>query len=489
MNLRAIISGLLVTSLCGCAIGPDYKRPDVATPAAYKEQNGWKPAAVAAMPDRGQWWKIYDDPVLDDLEAQVEVNNQNLKAAEAAYRQAEALVDQARASYFPSLNYSLDRTRSRGSSISNSAITGPTGGARIDDQYSISLGASWVPDIWGKLRREEESDVAHAQASAADLAGARLSAQASLASDYFQLRIDDEQALMLDETVAAYQQSLQITQNQYQAGIVSEADVASAESQLEAAQAQAINVRLQRKLLEHAIAVLAGKPPAELDIQSLPPNASLQVPILPTDAPSTLLERRPDVVAAERNMAAANAGIGIAEGGYFPDLTISASDGFENSVLHDLISAPNRVWAVGAELAGNLFDFGATHAQVKQAEAAYDGTVADYRQTVLSAFQQVEDQLATLRELQREAEVQDDALTAAKDASRIARNQYQAGIVAYTNVVVAETTELNEEQTAFSIRANRLIASVALVEALGGGWNPAQAPKTEPAPAAATKSD
>lgn len=483
MNLRAIISGLLVTSLCGCAIGPDYKRPDAPAPAAYKEQDGWKPAAVAAMPDSGAWWKIYNDPVLDDLEAQVEVDNQNLKAAEAAYRQAEALVDQARASYFPSLNYSLDRTRSSGTSISNSAITGNTGtGGHINNQYSISLGASWVPDIWGKVRREVESDVAHAEASAADLAGARLSAQASLATDYFQLRIDDEQAVMLDETVSAYQQSLQITQNQYQAGIVSEADVASAESQLEAAQAQAINVRLQRKLLEHAIAVLAGKPPADLDIQALPPKASLTVPVLPTDAPSTLLERRPDVVSAERNMAAANAQIGIAEGGYFPDLTISASDGFDSTVLHDLISAPNRVWAVGAELAGNLFDFGATHAQVKQAEAAYDGTVADYRQTVLSAFQQVEDQLATLRELEREAEVQDDALTAAKNATRIARNQYQAGIVAYTNVVVAQTTELNEEQTAFTIRANRLIASVALVEALGGGWDPAQTPKTEPAP-------
>ncbi|HEY3645714.1 MAG TPA: efflux transporter outer membrane subunit [Gammaproteobacteria bacterium] len=478
MNLRAAISSLLLVSLCGCAIGPSYKKPDVATPQAFKEQSGWKPAALTAMPDSGQWWKIYDDPVLDDLEAQVEVNNQNLRAAEAAFRQAEALVDEARASYFPNLNYSLDRTRSRGASISNSAITGNTGtGGRINDQYSVSLGASWVPDIWGKVRRQVESDVAHAEASAADLAGARLSAQASLATDYFQLRIDDEQALMLDETVSAYQASLQITQNQYQAGIVSEADVASAESQLEAAQAQAINVRLQRKLMEHAIAVLAGKPPSELEIQSLPPKASLTVPVLPTDTPSTLLERRPDVVSAERGMAAANAGIGIAEGGYFPDLTISASDGFEASVMHDLISAPNRVWAVGAELAGNLFSFGATHAQVKQAEAAYDQTVAEYRQTALSAFQQVEDQLATLRELEREAEVQDQALTAAKNASRIARNQYQAGIVAYTNVVVAETTELNEQQTAFTIRANRLIASVALVEALGGGWDPAQTPK------------
>lgn len=478
MNLRALVAGLLLTSVCGCAIGPDYKKPDAPTPKAYKEEAGWKPAAVAAMPDSGQWWKIYDDPVLDDLEAQVEVSNQNLKAAEAAFRQAEALVDQARASYFPSLNYSLDRTRSSGSSISNSAITGNTSsGGHINNQYSISLGASWVPDIWGKVRREVESDVAHAEASAADLAGARLSAQASLATDYFQLRIDDEQALMLDETVAGYQASLKITQNQYQAGIVSEADVASAESQLEAAQAQAISVRLQRKLMEHAIAVLAGKPPADMDIQSLPPKASLTVPIIPATAPSALMERRPDVVSAERNMAAANAQIGISEGGYFPDLTISASDGFDNSVLHDLISAPNRVWAVGAELAGNLFNFGATHAQVKQSEAAYDATVADYRQTALTAFQQVEDQLATLRELEREAEVQDDALTAAKNATRIARNQYQAGIVAYTNVVVAQSTELNEEQTAFTIRANRLIASVALVEALGGGWDPAQSPK------------
>ena len=480
MNLRVIISGLLVTALCGCAIGPDYKKPDVETPPAYKEQGDWKPAAVAAMPGGGQWWKIYGDPVLDDLEAQVEVNNQNLKAADAAFRQAEALVDQARASYFPNLNYSLDPTRSSGSSISNSAITGT--GAHIQNQYSISLGASWVPDIWGKVRREVESDVAHAQASAADLAGARLSAQASLASDYFQLRIDDEQMVMLNETVAAYQASLTITQNQYQAGIVSEADVASAQSQFEAAQAQAINLQLQRSLLEHAVAVLAGKPPSLLDIQPLPPNAGLQVPVLPTDAPSTLLERRPDVVAAERNMAAANAGIGIAEGGYFPDLTISASDGFENSVITKLISAPNRVWAVGGELAGNLFNFGATHAQVKQAEAAYDGVVANYRQTVLTAFQQVEDQLATLRLLEQEATVQESALEAAKNATRIARNQYKAGIVAYTNVVVAETTELNEEQTAFSIRANRLVASVSLVEALGGGWTQDQAMQMKAGP-------
>ncbi|HEX4300128.1 MAG TPA: efflux transporter outer membrane subunit [Gammaproteobacteria bacterium] len=483
-TLRAGAVGLLIAvAVGGCAIGPDYKKPDVEAPAAYKEQGDWKPAAVAAMPGGGQWWKIYSDPVLDDLEAQVEVSNQNLKAADAAFRQAEALVDQARASYFPNLNYSLDRTRSRGASISNSAITGTTGGARIDNQYSISLGASWVPDIWGKVRRTVESDVAHAQASAAELAGARLSAQASLASDYFQLRIDDEQIVMLNETVAGYQASLQITQNQYQAGIVSEADVASAESQLEAAQAQAINLQLQRSLLEHAIAVLAGKPPALLDIQPLPPNAALNVPVLPTDAPSTLLERRPDVVAAERNMAAANAGIGVAEGGYFPDLTISASDGFENSVITKLISAPNRVWAVGAELAGNLFNFGATHAQVKQAEAGYDGVVADYRQTVLTAFQQVEDQLATLRFLEQEAVTQDSALQAAKNATRIARNQYKAGIVAYTNVVVAETTELNEEQTAFSIRANRLIASVSLVEALGGGWGADQAMQMKEGPA------
>jgi NodT family efflux transporter outer membrane factor (OMF) lipoprotein len=476
ITLRAGACGLLIAvAVSGCAIGPDYKKPEVETPAAYKEQGDWKPAAVAAMPGGGQWWKIYGDSVLDDLEAQVEVSNQNLKAADAAFRQAQALVDQARASYFPDLNYSLDRTRSRGASISNSAITGSTGGARIDNQYSISLGASWVPDIWGKVRREVESDVAHAQASAADLAGARLSAQASLASDYFQLRIDDEQLVMLNETVAGYQASLQITQNQYQAGIVSEADVASAESQLEAAQAQAINLQLQRSLLEHAIAVLAGKPPSLLDIQPLPPNAALNVPVLPTDAPSTLLERRPDVVAAERDMAAANAGIGIAEGGYFPDLTISASDGFENSVITKLISAPNRVWAVGAELAGSLFDFGATRAQVRGARAAYDGVVADYRQTVLTAFQQVEDQLATLRLLEQEATVQESALAAAKNATRIARNQYKAGIVAYTNVVVAETTELNEEQTAFSIRANRLIASVSLVEALGGGWTADQA--------------
>jgi NodT family efflux transporter outer membrane factor (OMF) lipoprotein len=481
--LRTGACGLLIAvTVSGCAIGPDYKKPDVETPAVYKEQGDWKPAAVAAMPGGGQWWKIYGDPVLDDLEAQVEVSNQNLKAADAAFRQAQALVDQARASYFPDLNYSLDRTRSRGASISNSAITGTTGGARIDNQYSISLGASWVPDIWGKVRREVESDVAHAQASAADLAGARLSAQASLASDYFQLRIDDEQLVMLNETVAGYQASLQITQNQYQAGIVSEADVASAESQLEAAQAQAINLQLQRSLLEHAIAVLAGKPPSLLGIQPLPPNAALNVPVLPTDAPSTLLERRPDVVAAERNMAAANAGIGIAEGGYFPDLTISASDGFENSVITKLISAPNRVWAVGAELAGSLFDFGATRAQVRGARAAYDGVVADYRRTVLTAFQQVEDQLATLRLLEQEATVQESALTAAKNATRIARNQYKAGIVAYTNVVVAETTELNEEQTAFSIRANRLIASVSLVEALGGGWDADQAMQMKEGP-------
>jgi NodT family efflux transporter outer membrane factor (OMF) lipoprotein len=483
-KLRAGGTGLLITALVtGCAIGPDYKKPDVETPAAYKEQGNWKPAAVAAMPGGGAWWKIYGDPVLDDLEAQVEVSNQNLKAADAAFRQAEALVDQARASYFPNLNYDLDRTRSRGSSASVSSVTGTAGtNAAIQNQYAISLGASWVPDIWGKVRRTVESDVAHAQASAADLAGARLSAQASLASDYFQLRIDDEQIVMLNETVSGYQASLQITQNQYQAGIVSEADVASAESQLEAAQAQAINLQLQRSLLEHAIAVLAGKPPSLLDIQALPPNAALNVPVLPTDAPSTLLERRPDVVAAERNMAAANAQIGIAEGGYFPDLTISASDGFENSVITKLISAPNRVWAVGAELAGSLIDFGATSAAVRGARASYDGVVADYRQTVLTAFQQVEDQLATLRLLEQEATVQESAVEAAKNATRIARNQYKAGIIAYTDVVVAQSTELSEEQTAFTIRANRLVASVSLVEALGGGWTADQAMQMKEGP-------
>lgn len=447
--------------LTACAVGPDYVRPDASVPAAYKEHaEGWKEATPQDTAPRGAWWTVYQDPALDALMRQVVEANQSLKAAEASYRAAQALVEETRASLFPTLNLTGSAERAKARTVGRNARTANSFGANAE--------ASWAPDLWGRLRRTLESDRARAEASAADLAAAQLSLEAELATHYFDLRTQDEQRKLLEETVAAYERSLTIAQNQYEAGIAARADVVAAQTQLESTQAQLIATGVRRAQLEHAIAVLIGKTPAELTIPVVPWNAG--VPTVPAQLPSALLERRPDIASAERAMAAANAQIGVATAAYFPDLTLTASAGYASTALSKLFQASNSLWALGANVAETVFDAGARQARVDNARALYDQSVAQYRQTVLTGFQQVEDQLAALRILARQAEREAAVVASAREAERLVLNQYQAGIVPYSSVITAQTAALNNQQTALSVRRDLFTASVALIQALGGGW-------------------
>lgn len=454
-------SALLLT-LSACAVGPDYKRPDAPTPAAYKETKDWKIAEPQQAGSNQAWWSVYNDAVLDDLEKQVAISNESLKASEAAYRQAVALVGEARAGFFPTLSLSSSMQQSHQQS-------------QTTTQYSGSVGATWEIDIWGKIRREVESAKAGAQVSAADLAAAKLSLQAELATDYFQLRAEDEVQRLLNATVDAFTRSLQIVQNRYDVGVAARTDVVSAQAQLESTRAQAINVGVQRSQLEHAIAVLIGKAPADFTLAATPGVISV-VPLTPPGVPSLLLERRPDIAAAERQMAEANAQIGVAVSAYYPSITLDGSVGFAATAATSFFAPESLVWAVGPSLAETLFDGGLREAQVEAAKASYQQTVALYRQTVLTAFQQVEDQLAALRILAQQAAVQDGAVKAALEAQRLTLNQYEAGTVDYTSVITAQANALSSEQTAIGILENRATASVALISALGGGWDTSQLP-------------
>jgi len=467
--------GAVAVVVSACTVGPDYQRPDAPVPAQYKEA-GWKVGEPLDAIDRGTWWSIYKDPLLDDLVKQIDISNQNLKAAEAAFQQAEWFVAQARAGFFPTfdLNASAQRSRTGGGSSSSTGV-GRSG--FTSSQFSTSASASWVPDLWGKIRRTVEGDVASAQASAGDLASARLSAQGALASDYLQLRMSDELKRLLDAAASYYTESLRITRNQYQSGTTDQSAVSQAEAQLQSTQAQAIAVGVTRAQLEHAIAVLIGKPPAEFSIP--PTEARITVPVIPAEMPSALLERRPDIAAAERLMASANAQIGVAVAAFYPDITLSGNSGTSALTLNRLLATSSRFWSFGSTLVQTIFDAGARAAQVEEARAVFDQDVANYRQTVLTAFQQVEDQLAALRILAQEADVQDKAVAAAFEAARIINNQYLAGTVAYTSVVVADQTALVNAETAVNIRQSRLVASAALIQALGGGWDTTQLPSRE----------
>jgi NodT family efflux transporter outer membrane factor (OMF) lipoprotein len=465
----------VAAGLAACTVGPDYQRPVAATPAAYKETEGWKPSEPRDLVDRGAWWSVYSDPVLDQLERQIDISNQNLKAAEAAFRQARAIVAEARAGLFPTVAIDASAQRSgQGAGANSSSGTTAFRGGRVQNQFSATASASWELDVWGRIRRTVESDVANAQASAGDLASARLSAQALLATNYLQLRVADELKRLLDASVEAFGRALEITTNRYNQGISARSDVASARTQYESTRSQAINVGVQRAALEHAIAVLTGKPPAELTIAAAP--LAVAVPVTPPGLPSTLLERRPDIAAAERRVAAANAQIGVAVAAYYPDITLSASYGVVSSALDTLFRTASGVWAVGPQLAQTVFDAGLRSAQVEAARAFYDQDIALYRQTVLAGFQQVEDQLAALRILEQQAAVQDAAVAAAREAEQLIFNQYTAGIVAYTSVITAQTNALSNAEAALTIQQNRLLASATLIEALGGGWDAAQLP-------------
>lgn len=467
---RILVLGFALT-LAACSVGPDYQRPPAPAPAAYKETADWKPATPKAAASGQPWWSIYDDPTLNHLESQVDVSNQNLKAVEAAYRQAVAVVAENRAGFFPSIGVSpaMSRSRPAGSQF---------GGGRIRNEFSLPVDATWVIDIWGQVRRTVESATATAQADAAQLAAARLSAQATLAQDYFQLRVNDAQHKLLEDTVAAYTQQLRVTRNKYDAGNVAKSDMAQAQATLENTRSQMVALGVARAQLEHAIAVLIGEPPASFALAPTPTRLTMQVPVVSAGVPSTLLERNPTVAQAERQMAAANAQIGVAVAGYFPSLTLSGSYGFSSSMLDTLLHASSVTWSFGPQIAANVFNGGLTTAQVEAAHAAYDESVANYRQTVLTAFQGVEDNLAALKVLQNQATVQDAAVGASSEAERLILNQYLAGTVDYTSVVTAEATALADRETALTVLQSRLNASVLLVENLGGGWNSAELPNS-----------
>jgi NodT family efflux transporter outer membrane factor (OMF) lipoprotein len=466
-HLRRAWLACLSASLAACAVGPDYKRPQVDLVPAFKEETGWKPTEPADALNRGPWWRIFNDDVLNGLEDRIDISNQNVKAAAAAVEQARALVREAQAGYWPTLTASLGRTHEKQPTIPPAPPTTP--------HNSNSAGASinWPLDIWGQVRRSVESSKASEQSSDATLASARLAAQADLASDYFELRGQDQLQMLLDDTVRADELALKITENRYRVGVAARADVVTAQTQLLSAQAQQIAVAIQRGTLEHAIAVLVGQQPATFSVA--PVAIRTDVPTVPAGVPSALLERRPDIAEAERKVAAANAQIGVAKSAYFPSLSLTGSAQYESGgALSQLFRASNQLWAVGGNLAQTLFAGGLHRAQVAAARAAWAQTVDNYRETVLEGFQQVEDQLVTLRVLEQQSGVEDKLVLAAREAEKLTLNQYKAGTVPYSSVITAQTTRLASEQSALAVFTNRLTASVTLIEALGGGWNVSQ---------------
>ncbi len=452
----------------GCLLGPNYVRPAAPSPAAFKEAGDWQPAQPSDTVSRGNWWEVFGDTRLNALAEQVNVSNENVRFAEARLRQAEALVEQSRSGLWPTLAISAGATRSRSPNISGST-TNTSAPVNI---YNLPLTASWAPDLWGSVRRTIEGNLATAQTSAANVANARLLAQAQLAINYFQLRVLDARRRLLEESVAAYTRSLELTRNRYNAGVAARVELVQAQTQLKSTQAQVIDTGVQRAQVEHAIAILIGKPPGELSIA--PETTDLAIPAIPVGVPSQLLERRPDIAAAERQMAAANAQIGVAQAAFFPSLTLSATAGFRANSPPNWLTIPSRFWSIGPTLAETLFDGGARRAVSKQAQAAYEANVATYRQTVLTAFQQVEDNLAALRILEQEAATQAEAVEAARQSTELTLNQYKAGTVNFLNVVTVQTAQLNNEATAVNLLGQRLVAAVSLVQALGGGWSTTQ---------------
>jgi NodT family efflux transporter outer membrane factor (OMF) lipoprotein len=468
--LRCMCVAFAGALAASCAVGPDYHRPKFDTTAEFKEAGDWKPSEPSDALTRGPWWKIFNDDALDQLEVQVDISNENVKVAAASFEQARALVAQARAGFWPTIAASLSGQRGASpTATTNTAGLIIPGEGHTATTYAAGVTGDWQLDIWGKIRRTVESNRASAQSSEAALAAARLSAQASLATDYFELRAQDQLQKLLDDTVVAETLSLKITESRYKFGVAARADVVTAETQLLSSQAQQVNAKIQRQILEHAVAVLIGKQPAAFSLTAAAMRAD--VPTVPAGVPSALLERRPDVAEVERNMAAANAQIGVAKAAYFPTLTLGGSDEYEGGSLSRLIRVSNRIWSVGPSLAETIFDGGLRRAQVAQARAAYQGSVATYRQTVLTSFQQVEDQIVTLRVLEQEQGIEDETVKAAREAEALTLNQYKAGTVPYSSVITAQTTRLSAEETQLSVLSSRLQASVALIAALGGGWD------------------
>jgi len=471
-----IILGLIILNLAGCALGPDYKRPHVIPPASYKTPPPhWKFAKPGDHHPRGMWWEIFNDIQLNALVQQVSISNQNIHSSEAQYRQALALVNAARARYLPVISGTFANTRGQGTAATNSGVTIPgIPRSGITETNRLLATISWEADLWGRIGRTVESNQAAAEASAADLQSALLSIQSLLVQTYFQLRINDIQRQLLEQTAIAYQKSLKITQNRYSAGIAGRSDVVQAETQLKAIQAQALDLGVERAQFEHAIAVLIGKAPSNFTLK--PSTVVPVLPELPPGFPSELLERRPDIAAAERRVQAANAQIGVAQAAFFPSLILGASTGYQSSMLADLLSSSQQIWSIGPNIAVALFDGGLRASQKEQAIALYNKSVADYRQTVLTGFQEVEDQLSTLRILHEEAKVQQAAKLAAQESVMLFHNQYKAGTVSYLNVVTAQASALDAEIRSLNITERSLVASAILLKALGGDWRSASLP-------------
>ena len=461
--LVSIFCGIL-TFLSGCAVGPDYLKPTAETPASYKEIAGWKVAKPSDTAIKGAWWEIYNNLELNALEEQVNVSNQTIAVAEAQFRQATSLVQASRAALFPGVTTSVTPSRS-------DKVTGGSGSStrNTTSDYLLTGSVSWEIDLWGKTRRAVEASEASAQASSADLAAMRLSMQVLLVQNYFQLRTLDAQKKLLDETIVEYQKYSDMTKNRYAGGIASKADVLKAETQLNTTRAQALDTLVQRSQLEHAIAVLIGKPASEFSLAVSPLAAT--PPDIPAGIPSELLERRPDIAAAERRMAAASAEIGVAKAAYYPAIILNGSGGFNAAQFSKWLIWPSRFWSIGTTATETLFDAGLREAQTDKAIAAFDAGVATYRQSVLTGFQEVEDSLAALRILAEEAKVQDEAVKAARQSAKISLNQYKEGIVSYLDVVTAMTISLSNERTAIDITSRRMVASGLLIKGLGGGWD------------------
>ena len=471
---HAAILAALALLASACTVGPKYQRPTAVVPPAFKEPPpaGWKAAQPQDGVLKGKWWEIFNDPQLNALEEQVNVSNQNIALAEANFRNARAAITVARAAHYPTVTGGTSASAARQSA--NRSFAGRGFAIATVADYQLPLNVSYELDVWGRIRRIIEASVDTAQATAADLETARLLMTSELAADYFQLRGLDADKQLLDSAVAAYEKALQLTTDRFNQGIASRVDVAQAQTQLETTRAQATDTAVQRAQFEHAVAVLTGKPPAELTISPAPIPA--QLPQIPVALPSELLERRPDIAAEERRVASANAQIGIAQAAYYPTITLSASAGLESSHFLDWFTWPSRFWSAGAGLSQTLFEKGRRRGLVDEAIAAHDATVAAYRQSVLGAFQDVEDNLAALSILEHEAAQEDAAVKAAEDSLNLATVRYKGGIASYLEVITAQSAALVDERTAVSILTRRMTASVLLVKALGGGWNASQLP-------------
>ena len=469
--LKPLFPVALALLITGCAVGPSYQRPSTPEVIAYKEAGDWVTAQPADALERGPWWQLFNDSVLHELAARVEVSNQNVAAAVAAYAQARALVAEQRGALFPSVTLSGGASRSGNGGGTGSVNTNTTNGNRTSGNYQASLGAAWEPDVWGRLQSVANGAAATAEASAADLATAKLSAQGELAVNYLSLRQQDAQKALLASTLAGYARALEITQNRYSAGIAAKTDVLQAQTQLANAQADQASVQRTRAQLEHAIAVLVGQAPGNFTL-AVAPDWKATVPTIPVGVPSTLLQRRPDIAAAERRMASANQQIGVAKAAYYPSLSLNASVGTAASRVADLFSAPAALWSLGLSAAQVLFKGDALDARLDGATAAYDQTVARYRQVVLSAFQNVEDQLSAARVLQIQQALRAQASSAADQVEQQVLNRYRSGQLSYSEVITAQTTALNARRALVQATADRQTTAVALIQSLGGGWTP-----------------